>query len=329
MLIEEGYDIEIFDESLVGFEQFQIMNYYLYYLCENYESDIIIPLDSDEFLMSDTENVREILETLSLDTVYSVNWRTFVMDKRDDALDDFVCRRMKYSFIHKDHKVIIPTKLVKEYELILAAGQHYVSGAGEIKCVNAEMLKLAHYPNRSMKQFYAKSLCHSIRYINYLNRRNQEGIHRNVFANQCMEHLEDGDNNWFYEMIYERNEGARAEEITYHPVNLQKMGLQDTEMKYTKLAEVDVFKNVYALSQVMAIKAYNLEVEKNFVKGKPTILIYGTGVTAINMFKGYPVDLVNVRAYINSNKDIEFSMFERRLIITTRMLKFINLRKFL
>lgn len=327
LLKKEGYDIEIFDESLIDFEQYQIMNYYLRYLCENYKSDLIIPLDSDEFLMSDSRNVREILEEIPLDTVYEVNWRTFVMDKRNDMADDFICRQMKYSYLHKDHKVIIPTNLIKKYEIVLSVGQHSVTGKAELKILNAKELKMAHYPNRNMDQFCAKQFCHSIRTINYLNRQNGETLHRNIFAHQCMEHFQDDNREWFDEMISKRMEEFCDDKITFHPINLTKMGLDKLQMKYSKLAKTDVFKNVYFLAQVMAVKAYNLEIEKKFITGKRTILIYGTGKTALSLFKGYPENLVNVRAYLNSDPHMEFSMFEHRLVIGVRMLKFFRYDK--
>ncbi len=329
LLMNEGYDIDIYDESLIDFEQYRIMNYYLRLLSERYKSDIIIPLDSDEFLMSDTGNVRNILEKLSLEVVYRLRWRTFVMDKRNDLSDNFVCRQMKYSYLHKDCKVIIPTDLIKKYDVILEVGQHDVSGKIGLQCENAKELQMAHYPNRGLKQFCAKSMCHSIRNINYFNRQNNEGIHRNLFANHCMNHIDDDNCQWIDEIIQERMKEYSADEVMFHPVNLTEMGLDGVQMKYTDLARIDVLKNIYSLAQVMAVKAYNAEIEKNFSKNRPTILIYGTGKTALDMFRGHPIDLVNVRAYINSNPNIEFSMFEHRLVITTRVLKFFKYDKIL
>lgn len=323
LLKNEGYDIEIFDESLTDFEQYQIMNYYLRYICEHYESDIIIPLDSDEFLMSEREgvSVRSILEELPLDVVYMVNWRTYMMDERN-APDNFIPRSMKYAVEHVGVKVFIPTELIEKHQIVLTVGQHNVTGKENLRCVSRDDLRVAHYQNRSMNQFYAKSLCHSIRNINYLNRQNGEGIHRNYYADQCIRHWNDSDKSWFDEMIKERLQRGAKEELSFRPVDLSSAGLENIEMKYTALAEVDVLKNIYVLAQVMAIKAYNLEIEKQFRTNRPIILIYGTGRVARNLFSGFSLDLVNIRAYMNSDSAVEFTMFERRLVITPRMLKF-------
>lgn len=326
-LIKEGYDIEIFDESLISFEQFQIMNKYLRKIVKDYESDIIVPLDSDEFLMCDNENVRNVLERISLDTVYKVNWRTFIMDETENESDSFICRTMKNSYRHKDGKVIIPTQLVKKYELILSAGQHDVEGNSLLRKRDLKELELAHYPNRSIKQFQAKSFCHSIRYVNYLNRRNNEGVHRNYFANQCMEHYEDQDSKWFYECIAKRMDTYAAGEIDIHPINLKLQELENIDMKYTDLAKIDVLKNVYALAKVMAIKAYNKEIDEKFSKNSPVVLVYGTGTMADHLLDGFPSDLVNIRAYINSDKNVNLSMYNHRLVITPDLIKFFDFEK--
>lgn len=54
-----------------------------------------MPLDADEFLTGEN-NPREILEKLSLDSIYYVTWRWYVMTKEDDKNEPFIPRRMKY-----------------------------------------------------------------------------------------------------------------------------------------------------------------------------------------------------------------------------------------
>lgn len=329
LLQKEGYDIEIFDESLIDFEQYQIMNKYLRLVAEKYAPDIIVPLDADEFLMSDEMRVRDVLESISLDYVHWVQWRTFIMTEKDGQ-SGFVCKDMQYSYLHKDGKVIIPTNLIQRYAVILSVGQHGVVGDIGLETKECEVLQLAHYPNRSIEQVKAKSLCHSIRYVNYLNRRNEESIHRNVFARQCIVHL-DATNAWLGDFVMHRmdEKHSNVTEVEYHPINLTLELKASLKMEYADRANVNTFLNLYELAKIMAIKAYNLQIEKEFSREAMTIIVYGTGERARNLFLGFPCRLVNVRAYINSNPEVELSMFERRLVITPRILKFFRYDKVL
>lgn len=319
-LIQEGYPITVYDESMTGFEQFCVENKYLRIVAEKYDSDMIIPLDSDEFLFG-LENPNDIIEELSLDTIYQLRWRTFVKHPQDNEEDEFTPRRMKYSYLHKDHKVMIPTHMVKDYNLILAPGQHSVTGASELKIIELPDLFLAHYPNRSVEQFQIKSLCHSIRNVMYLNRQNNESIHRNYFAKVCIENLNSAENDWFYNLMDERRNLSNSE-LEYFPINPKSHELDNTVIRYSHLAHMDLFQYVYDLAQFMAIRSYNMEMKMKENPQRPIIIIYGTGKSALNLFRGIPKDLVDIRAYINSNEDVKFSMFEGRLIITPKWIKF-------
>ena len=325
LLKNEGYDIDIFDESLIDFEQFQIMNKYLRIVNEKYAPDIVIPLDADEFLTTEHETVRDILEQLPLDKVYRALWRTFVMSE-DDGNSGFVCRDMKKSYLHKDGKVIIPANLIEKYQMILTVGQHNVVGKNGLEVETLSNLQMAHYPNRTIEQVKAKSLCHSVRYVNYLNRATGEGRHRNVFAKACVEHIDDFNNEWFQSIIMERMKTWQGGKIETRPVNLDSPEFRDIEIKYKNMGKINVPLNLYNLAKIMAIKAYNLRIQKKLVEA-PTVLIYGTGNEATHLLDGFPHDLVNIRAYINSDLNLELTMFNGRLVISPKLIKFFGYDK--
>lgn len=47
---EEDYKIDVYDESLEVYDQFRLDNKYLKKILAEYNADIILPLDADEFI---------------------------------------------------------------------------------------------------------------------------------------------------------------------------------------------------------------------------------------------------------------------------------------
>ena len=66
----------------------------------------------------------------------------------------------------------------------------------------------------------------------------------------------------------------------------------------------------------MAIKAYNLEINKfNEARGIK-VLVFGTGYDSNHLLDGFPADIINIQAYLDSDKSKEYTMFNRRLVVT-------------
>ena len=169
LLIQEGYDIEIINESKSEFEQFYLMNKYMQFISERYKPDWIIPLDADEFLMCEKYSIRDYIKKLPRDRGYKVHWRQFVIKGDENQEEDFVCRKFNYSVPHPVGKVFFPVEFFLTNDLILLAGQHDLNGKNLV-IENLPDMYMAHYPHRSFQQVQAKALCHSVRYINYMNR---------------------------------------------------------------------------------------------------------------------------------------------------------------
>ena len=51
-------------------------------------------------------------------------------------------------------------------------------------------------------------------------------------------------------------------------------------------------------------------------------MVYGTGDAAKNMLNGLPESCVNIRAYINSDPNKRFQMFNRRLVVSPEWIRF-------
>ena len=71
----------------------------------------------------------------------------------------------------------------------------------------------------------------------------------------------------------------------------------------------------------MAIKAYNLLIDKEDLRCKPRVLIYGTGKAVGEIMSRVPPNIVNIRAYVNSNPETCMTMFHRRLVITPDLIR--------
>lgn len=139
-LIGEGFKITVYDESLEAYNQYRLDNKYLNKIIDEIKPDIILPLDADEFLTGEG-NPRDILEQLSLNSIYYVTWRWYVMTKKDDKTEAFIPRKMRYcltrpAWNYSDGtpvtKSIIPAVYYKKMGLTLSMGHHTVFGNDKI-----------------------------------------------------------------------------------------------------------------------------------------------------------------------------------------------------
>ena len=100
-LLKEGLNIVLERNSTLEFNQIKISNYYLRKIASgNYgKTDLIIPLDADEFIVSEHENdsPRTILEGLKDDCLYLYKWRNYIPSSTQETNsfvpDEFkICR---------------------------------------------------------------------------------------------------------------------------------------------------------------------------------------------------------------------------------------------
>lgn len=315
-LKEEGFSVEVFIEPDILFEQKVLENKYLRKVAEKGDSDLILPLDADEFLCGNN-NPREILDELSLDRVYTVTWKNYAFTEDIDMNEMFIPKRLKY--VKKNHignnipKVIIPTKLIKNKHLIVSTGHHEVLGV-YVKNQQLETIYLAHYPVIGKEQYLLKMYGNSIKLITWTSRGNSEASH----ITKQIALIEKGDDLYKIANGYGLDD---IEDIEFEPLNLEYCDENNLIIKYKDLISTNAFQGVCAIGQLMAIKAYNMEMDK-LESDKPRILIYGTGIGAKTMFDSLPENLVNIRAYIESDELHKFRMHDRRLVISPKEIKF-------
>jgi len=131
---------------------------------EEYDADLIVPLDADEFLYHiDGKNPREVLEELKEYIEYQIPWRTYVYEKEPDIELGF----MPNNFTHYRNpsldcycKTLVSKLLIKEKLADFAAGCHSLKYPKEYQGpVNIEKptkLVYAHFPLRSKAQLMNK-----------------------------------------------------------------------------------------------------------------------------------------------------------------------------
>lgn len=315
-LRKEGYPVILCDESLTPYEQRAMENKYLYRLAEDIHTDIIIPLDADEFLVAEG-NPRVQLERIDLHKVYEINWKNYIASPTDDKDELFVPKRLTYYQDEKKTytKVIIPAEMVRNSKVMVDTGHHHVIAREKIEIEKIDGLKIAHYPLISEEQYKSKILCNNIRFITWMNRGDGEGRH----LNRLLAEMEDGISRFYdAQAVYSGNGEGK---ISDGAIDCSFCDAGSLRIRYGELAKVNVERNLVRTGQIMALKAYNLEIEKQEDKKAPKILVYGTGDRAKTLLNGMPDNLVNIVAYIDSNPEKQFTMFHKRIVVTPEYIR--------
>lgn len=184
-LRDEGLPITVKrnNSSYAGFPQPQMMTKLLREVATDHQVDLIVPLDADEFLVT-TEggNPRKTLEGLPLNRISLVKWRTYIphRDNKDSSNVQFMPRRMKYARLDEYetfYKVIVPRSLVFSNEITLNIGNHSINASGPLEHKEAEDLRLAHYPIRSLEQMKSKVIVGWITHLSRPDKKKGENWH--------------------------------------------------------------------------------------------------------------------------------------------------------
>lgn len=330
LLIEEGYKITVYDESLEAYNQYRLDNKYLNKIISEKKPDLILPLDADEFLTADS-HPRELLEELDLNKVHYVNWQWFVMDERDNQNEEFIPRKMQYCFEkpvwnYSDGtpvtKCIIPAKYYKKMNLRLSMGHHTVFGNSSVEIEHHENLRFAHYRAISKEQLIYKTTCYTIRDIATMENNFETAQRTNQMAL-----IEAGIDMW--DVAKEASYGGYEGNIIHKPIDLN-FCQEDISIKYGDLSRETIAERTMKTGREMAIRSYNIErrqKEKTFLK--PIILVLdgirGNECVFPNPSNQLTVltELYNVRGLLTENQQIKFLKANYRLIVTPEFAKFL------
>ena len=149
-----------------GYVQVETMNALLREAAVEQQADLILPLDADEFLLSEegAGSCREIVRQLDPDALYRLPWRLYEPVFPHEEESRFLLARplRRGTDFASGQKVIIGGALYRAKPFHLSEGSHYgwrLGPAGEEKVgwIEAPHLHLAHFPWRSNEQYLSKS----------------------------------------------------------------------------------------------------------------------------------------------------------------------------
>ena len=194
-LKDEGLPIIIFEDTDREHEQAAKMSKLMIKSVEEFQADIVVPLDADEFIISSNKgNPRNILEKIGPNTYYHVKWRTFVPDFNKN--DDFIPARITSARDSSKEmcKVIIPKELVKNYKVKLTFGNHNLVFDPKyndvINSVINNDLRIAHFPIRSKEQLISKVAVGWIYTLSRFGRPEGQNFHWKIMFNKLKENKE-------------------------------------------------------------------------------------------------------------------------------------------
>lgn len=330
-LINEGIKIKVYDESLEAYNQYRLDNKYLNKIIEEIKPDIILPLDADEFLTGE-DNPRDILEQLSLDSIYYVTWRWYVMTKEDDQNESFIPRKMKHcltrsAWNYSDGtpvtKTIIPANYYKKMGLTLSMGHHTVFGNDKVKITQLDNLQFAHYRAISEQQLIYKTCCYTMRDIATMENNFETAQRTNQMAI-----IERGLSMW--DAAEEASYGGYTREIEKNPLELRFCKKCDLEMKYVDLSSESIERRILYTGREMAVRAYNSEISKKEKKFLKPIVLWLDGIRGEECIFPNPsnqltilTEMYNVRGLVTTTEEIKFLKANYRLIVTPDFVKFL------
>ena len=192
---------------------------------DEYNADIVVPLDADEFLIADDEKtVRLCLEKLDENACYLCRWKTFIYSPYDgDMLDcSFVPARYLYyrnpHMIHEMTKVIVFRKPWLNANLSLVLGNHTVISISKrsFPLIELENLFFAHYPIRSVEQIKSKVIKFMLHNLSVPDMNPKQSNHIEMMYNYLKKHnltLSNNDILWF-NLLYSSSESHVPEKTS-------------------------------------------------------------------------------------------------------------------
>jgi len=165
-LQQEGLPLIVESVHIIEQAQAEVMTDLLGRAIGEYAADLVLPLDADEFLLSETAEIscRNILQQLDTRKVYGLPWVRYALEFPEQEQNEFLltrsCAREREA--SSLQKILIGKEAAIQSRLIIRQGNH----VAVIKKDNALMallteqvknLHLAHFPERSSKQMMSKA----------------------------------------------------------------------------------------------------------------------------------------------------------------------------
>lgn len=275
-LIKEGYNIYYIKWDKIMHQQGNVLTKFIYELIEEKNPDIIIPIDADEFLVSNNrKNPREELEKLDMNYVHYIDWKTYVPYSKEDS-KEFIPNNMKYirnNEYNEHEKVIIPSKLFEKLDLELENGNHDCNKLPQKNKAKNYFLKMAHYPVRSEDQLISNTLIGGLNTFCIPFREKRRSWHRLKLFDK-IRNKEELD---LIKVAHEYSSRSAKDKpvlLIYDPIETDFC--EDLTIKYSKLSQIDIQHNLINYSKELAdefrlIKEKNIKIEEKLKKREKEI----------------------------------------------------------
>ncbi|MCR4989642.1 MAG: glycosyltransferase family 2 protein [Lachnospiraceae bacterium] len=259
LMVHEGFKIRIIRDNDHFYNQNEKMMRAIKLAVEEFHPDFILPLDDDEIICSDRDdmdhlNIKESVSGLDGDNLYYVSWRNYIPTEEDDQNERCITKREQFCFDDEPYttkKVLIPFKIATAADFRISMGNHDADSSIIRNRVNLKDLRIAHYPIRSAEQVASKALVGWMNYLTMPNKEPEAGYHWQRMAEAVKSGgLPSIDMMQAMCTLYrEYPNDTEHLNIIKHPLNLPD---ECTNLKYTSLTEVNALRNVYCNAESIA-----------------------------------------------------------------------------
>jgi predicted O-methyltransferase YrrM len=252
-LAKEGLPVYLDYDDTPAYNQSDIMTTLFHRTAERFAPDYILPLDADEFLISETgkDIQKYVQEELSCNCLGQIEWITYVPSETDNALELNPLKRIRFhrrTQHNQDCKVIIPTLVTRGQSIRITQGNHDVDKVGmPLPKVSVGDLALAHFPIRSEEQAKSKYL---VGWLANLARSSQVLFDWYYYYNivkangrlsvETLKHMA---------LYYDVSDKTQVIELVEDPVDISLVA--DFALKYTP-AVINVYENVCNYAESLA-----------------------------------------------------------------------------
>jgi hypothetical protein len=180
-LRDSGFPLSIERKSSVDYAQSRLMTALLKEAVDHLSADWIVPLDADEFIEPEEGTSLGVILQQGPPRPLSVRWSNFVWsDDSDQTEEANPVVRLQFRMPPREDltKVIVPSALVANREVILWQGNHGITCDGEPQFTErCDRLALCHFPIRNVSQYASKVAVGYLKYAAMADRAEGQGFH--------------------------------------------------------------------------------------------------------------------------------------------------------
>jgi len=254
-LKNEGLPIYIEKDSRTEKAQNIITTKMMYRAVNDFDADIVLPIDADEFLISssDNQNCRNFIQKLDTSTVYIVDSFNYFSPTIDDDSEKFILWRssLRSNTKQKLSKVIIGRNIIKKFHISLEMGNHNIGVSRRkrklIPHTRCNDIHIAHIQVRSKNQFIAKTSVGWIAGLARHDKKSSDSIHLKNSFNKLKSGLE-----FKYNEMIDTIADIHIDNNNTEP-SLAKERSKYVEIKYHSLISINPIINIIDIGESIAI----------------------------------------------------------------------------